>query len=144
MTMQKPGLTHPELRRLFQIWLDRSGPQGVTLAADLEPEDLRPWITSIVVLDVVDKGQLTYSYYGRALTEAFGTSRLGQSLTRLPAEQRTILNAEYDHVRSSRQPVARIYTADFDGTVQTWERLVLPLSTDGETIDKLLVAAYEL
>jgi hypothetical protein len=40
--------------------------------------------------------------------------------------------------------VARVYSADFDGVPSTWERLVLPLTEDGETVGKLLVGAYKL
>jgi len=47
-------------------------------------------------------------------------------------------------VRRERLPVARVHTADFDGRQRSWERLVLPMSSDGVTIDKLLVATYEL
>jgi hypothetical protein len=44
-----------------------------------------------------------------------------------------------DHI-----PASRVYTADFDGLTQTWERLVLPLFNLDGAVDKLLVAAYEL
>lgn len=144
MTDESLRLEHPELRRLYVFWCEQGTGGGVPLSSAMEPADLRDWLGHLLVMDVVASDEFAYAYYGRELAEAFGISRLGQTLEQLPPNQRAILRAEYDQVRGRRQPLARIYTADFDGHTQTWERLVLPLSSDGETVDKLLVAAYEL
>jgi hypothetical protein len=40
--------------------------------------------------------------------------------------------------------VARVYTADFGGDVQTWERLVLPLFDGEGEVEKLMVCAFML
>ncbi|MBI1206117.1 MAG: PAS domain-containing protein [Azospirillum sp.] len=144
MSSEQPNLAHPELRRLFVLWTDKCGEEGLPSAADLEPDELRPWIPNILIMEIVSAGNFAYAYYGRSFTSAFGENRLGQTLERLPAEHRAILHAEYDKVRTERRPIGRVYTADFNGVVQTWERLVLPLSTDGATVDRMLVAAYEI
>lgn len=136
-------LTRPELRALLAFWRERAGGGDVPLAQDMEPADLRTWLDHLVVMDVVPRGGgYAYSYYGKSFAESFGENRIGQKLERLPPEQQALLQEEYERVRAGRVPVSRVYRADFDGVEQTWERLVLPLSTDGETVDKLLVAAY--
>lgn len=145
MVSSLAGIRHPDLQSLYALWQHNCPEGGVPLSSDLEPADLRPWLDHLLIMDVVPTGKdFAYAYYGRSFAAAFGENRLGQTLERLPENQRRILRSEYELVRVRREPVHRVYTADFDGVQRTWERLVLPLSADGTTVDKLLVAAYEL
>jgi len=149
MTQKKAELATPYLSGLLDFWLNKCPVGGLPAPSSIAPADLRPWKDHIVVFEVIgddanDCGAFVYSYYGKALAAAFGHSRLGATLDDLPAEQRAVLQPEYDAVRRERLPLARVHTADFAGRTRSWERLVLPLSSDGVTIDKLLVAAYEL
>lgn len=146
MTTPPSNLWHPELRALYSLWLSHcpNSNEGVPLAGDLEPSELRRWLGNVLIMDATEEGGFAYSYYGRSLARAFGETRLGQTLEALPAEQKQILHQEYGQVRAGRKPLHRRHTADFNGIRRTWERVVFPLSSDGEAIDKLLVAAYEL
>jgi len=137
-------LSHPKLRSLYDYWNGKIAGRPVLAAEELEPAELRRWIGHLVVVDATAEGAFVYSYYGATLEKAFGRSMVGQSLEFLPESQRSILRDEYQTVRLDRQPVTRTYTADFEGGPATWERLVLPLSSDGGEVDKLLVAAYPL
>jgi hypothetical protein len=144
MMKERNELATPALSGLLDFWLTKSDGGMPPVSSSIAPADLRPWKDNIVVFEVIGEDDFVYSYYGKALAEAFGHSRLGATLDELPKEQRAILYPEYATVRRERLPVARVYTADFGGAVRTWERLVLPMSSDGTAIDKLLVAAYEM
>lgn len=144
MAQQTFVLYHPKLRALYSLWLEQCTEDGLPLAAELDPADLRPWLGNLLVMDCIEGEDFIYSYYGKSFATAFGENKIGQSIGNLPEPQRQILHAEYDRVRTERLPVARVYTADFDGHTESWERLVLPLSGDGRNVEKLLVAAYEL
>jgi len=137
-------LEHPKLRRLLDFWRDHCDGLDLPLSDMLDPSDLRSWIGNLLVMDADDSGTFIYSYYGGSFAKAFHTDMVGKSIDLLPAQQRDMLHEEYDRVRRNRQPEVRRYTGDFDGVMQTWERLVLPLSTTGEAVDKILVAAYRL
>lgn len=138
-------LRHPQLKDLYQFWLGLCDGEQLPVAADLDPAELRPWIDNLVVLDVaVDGTDFTYAYYGRSFSNAFHADTVGKSIESLPSEQATILKNEYDRVIKERIPAARVYTADFGGDVQTWERLVLPLFDGRGDVEKLLVCAYRL
>jgi hypothetical protein len=139
-----PALKHPRLSALFALWRQRRGGGAVPTTEALNPAELRMWLGNLLLIDVVRGEDFVYRYYGQALADAFGADMVGRSIAGLPAEQRDILFAEYDRVRSERLPIARAYTAVFEDGVATWERLVLPLSEDGEAVTKLLVAAYRL
>lgn len=144
MNVQNTELVIPALKELLEAWMARCDGGNPPLAAAMSPADLRAWKDHLVIFEVVAEDAYVYTYYGKALTEAFGQSRLGATLSDLPEPQRTILASEYAGVISECLPVARLYTADFDGVQRTFERLVLPLLGETGTVDKLLVAAYEV
>lgn len=144
MTKERTELATPSLSGLLDFWLTKCVNGQPPAPETISPVDLRPWKDNIVVFEVIGDDAFVYSYYGKALAAAFGQSRLGATLDDLPPEQRAVLLPEYDTVRRERLPIARIHTADFGGRQRSWERLVLPMSSDGTTIDKLLVAAYEM
>lgn len=144
MIKERTELATSALSGLLDFWLTKSLDGQPPVPSSIAPADLRPWKDNIVIFEVIGDDDFVYSYYGKELAAAFGHSRLGATLDDLPEEQRAILRPEYESVRRERLPVARVYTADFSGVMRTWERLVLPMSSDGEHIDKLLVAAYEM
>ncbi|WP_211100150.1 PAS domain-containing protein [Azospirillum halopraeferens] len=144
MTMQRTELATPALNGLLDFWLGKCSAGNPPVSSSISPVELRPWKDNIVIFEVIGEDDFVYSYYGRALAQAWGHSRLGHTLESLPEPQRAVLTAEYEAVMRERLPMARHYTGIFDGRRRTFERLVLPLSSDGVTVDKLLVAAYEL
>jgi hypothetical protein len=144
MSWRKPELSTPALNALLDFWLAKRGDGKPPVSAAISPVDLRPWVANIAVFEIVGDADFVYTYYGRALAAAFGPSPLGTTLDDLPGEQRRVLTAEYAQVRREGQPVARAHTADFRDGRATWERLVLPLTNGGGSVDKLIVAAYRL
>lgn len=144
MIKEKTELATPALSGLLDFWLGKCSGGNPPVSSDIAPAELRPWKDNIVIFEVVGEDDFVYSYYGKALAESWGHSRLGHTLDALPAEQHAVLRAEYDTARRERLPLARVYTGEFDGSSRTFERLVLPLCGDGRTVDKLLVAAYEV
>ena len=142
--MSSDSLRHPELIALYHFWLHHGGTDGVPSAADLAPAQLRRWLNNLVVMDIQDGGEPCYSYYGSNLAQAFGIDMVGKSIDQLPAQQRSILAQEYDAVCQQRKPAARCYSAKFDGSVQTWERLLLPFFDNDGAVEKIIVAVYRL
>ncbi|MCW2244730.1 hypothetical protein M2352_000321 [Azospirillum fermentarium] len=114
------------------------------MSSSISPTELRPWKDNIVIFEIVGDDDFVYSYYGKALERAWGHSRLGHTLDALPDDQRRLVRGEYDTALRERLPIARLHTGDFDGVTRAFERLVLPLSNDGVTVDKLMVCAYEV
>lgn len=145
MMSRKPELTTPALNGLLDFWLAKCDGTKPPLSSAISPVELRPWASNIAVFEIVGDSDFVYTYYGRALSTAFGPSPLGTTLDDLPSEQRKVLAAEYAQVRADGLPVSRTHTADFADGRATWERLVLPLAGGpGSAIDKLIVAAYRL
>jgi hypothetical protein len=144
MMKDRTELSMPALSGLLDFWLSKCSGGNPPVSSTITPAELRPWKDNIVIFEIVGEDDYVYAYYGKALEKAWGHSRLGRTLNVLPDDQRKTLHSEYESVLRERLPVARVYTGSFDGIARTWERLVLPLSSDGGTVDKLLVAAYEM
>ena len=142
--MNTEKLRHPELNALYTWWVAQGGSDGLPSAADLSPSMLRRWLDNLVVVDALADGCPRYAYYGANLTLAFGTDMVGRSIEELPLAQRQILEGEYQALRTERRPLARHYTADFGGSVQTWERLLLPFFDADGVVEKALVAVYRV
>ncbi len=148
--MESPALHHPRLQALYALWAGQGHQGEPPCTGDIEPADLRPWIGNMILIDVEAAGSdaagpvYRYSYYSQFFAYEFGEDKAGQSIDSLPEDRRTLIRAEYDRVVAEGQPVARVYTAEFQGQSRTWERLVLPLFSPDGPVDKLMVAAYEL
>ncbi len=142
--MNKLVVQHPELIALYQVWAGQCRNDTLPAAADLTPVSLRRWLDNLVVVDLLPGSGVRYAYYGDNLAAAFGTDMVGRTIDHLPGEQRSLLTAEYEAMRRNRLPTSRRYTADFDGRVQTWERLVLPFFDEQGQVEKVLVAVYRL
>lgn len=144
MMKERTELSTPALSGLLDFWLSKCSGGNPPVSSTITPAELRPWKDNIVIFELIGEDNYVYSYYGKALEKAWGHSRLGHTLDALPDDQRRTLHEEYENVLRERLPVARVYTGSFDGVARTWERLVLPLSSDADIVDKLLVAAFEM
>ncbi len=144
MSIPTPILRHPQLKALYQHWCSLAPGGGLPQASELDPADLRPWLSNLVVIKADGAGGFVYGYYSRDYAETFDGDKVGQSVDSLPPEQAAMLKREYEMVIADRMPASRVYTADFDGEEQTWERLVLPFDGAGGGVEKLMVAAYRL
>jgi hypothetical protein len=84
----------------------------------------------------------------------FGVEMTNRTVDDLPPEQAAAIRRDYDEVVTSARPLCRRYTSGFDiidihrrldvQRVETWERLVLPLTNGGDRVAILMIAAYEL
>jgi hypothetical protein len=147
-------LHHPKLVGLLAYWTSKR--KGTTLPSrgDIDPLEMGEWLGDLVLIDVLPDGDFRYRLYGSNFVVKFGKEMTGHSISELAPAQQAVIREEYDRARRERAPTARLYTADFEvGTLvtrhegaehATWERLVLPLASDGETVDMLLIGAYKI
>ena len=128
--------------------------------ADLDPVEMQAWLGNLLLIDVQADNGFVYRLYGTAFVDSFGIDMTGHNVDELPPDQRERVRADYEAVRVTGQPRARLYTALFEATssalrpppktavrspqVVTWERLVLPLADAAEKVAMLLVGAYPL
>ena len=126
--------------------------------ADLDPLEMGAWLGNLLLIDATPDGRFVYRLYGTKFVDSFGLDMTGRNVDELPADQRERVRSDYEAVRSTGQPRARLYTALFEGVatglrpagakaerttqqVVTWERLVLPLGDTAGGVAMLLVGA---
>ncbi len=134
------------LARLLAYWNDKRAGRRFPARRDIDPMEF-PYLLGWVMLVDVSYRPLSFRFrlYGSELADHMGLDMTGKDLTEHP-------DAEF-HVRTAREWAAVIDSGNpawstFQGWIDErhvrYEVIRLPLSSDGETIDMLLVAIRHL
>ena len=108
---------------------------------DMDPVHLREHLGRLHLLDVLGPGQFRFRVYGSDVknpdaqdmtgltTRDYATVPFGELVTR-----------HYQACVEAREPVYHEVAGSLDGLPYHFRRLTLPLSSDGESVDKLLAS----
>ena len=136
-----PVPRHQALRELYAYWDSKRGNGFAPPRRAIDPAEMRGLLPFIVLIDVVGlPPRFRIRLAGTKVVEAFGREITGLYVDEmdLDAVEHVVLTDLAEVVRDGRPNLAeREYTRN-DGRHMKYERLVLPLSTDGMTADKLL------
>jgi hypothetical protein len=134
---------NPDLRRLVAYWLDQRGSRCMPARADIDPIDI-PWILSRLWLCdfLPESRRFKYRLAGEEINRAVNRNLKGRYLDEV------VISKELDWINRKFQKTAegpfithdsgRVYLLDH--TMVLGERIILPLSGDGETTECLLGA----
>lgn len=135
----------PRLRRLLAYWQARRGDRVMPGRQDIDPLDLSWLLGNISLVDVVhgaDRPRYRFRLVGTRAVQRFGYDPTGRWLDDLPepAYRQHVAKA-YAEVLQHRLPLVERLDMLIDNRTHDYEILRLPLSSDGETIDMILLAA---
>lgn len=131
----------PLLRELHAYWLAKKGDRVAPPRSAIQPEEITRLLPHIVLIDVVgEPPRFRMRLVGTRVVEAFGQEVTGKFVDEIDLS--TIGAAVLARGRAAvaeRRPDLHVweYTKG-DGRHIKYERLILPLSADGESIDQLL------
>lgn len=129
-------------------WRSRRPAEGLMPArADLDPVEMKRWLGSLSILDVVDGGRdFVFRLYGSVLAQIVGFDMTGKSAASYPGGRHDVLINSYRAAVAARRPLLSTVVVRVTGrsTAMAWERVVAPLARDGVTPDKLIVLAYRV
>lgn len=135
---------HKTLRGLIDYWLEKRGDRAMPSRADIDPVEI-PWALSCIWLCDYRPAERRFRYRlaGEQINEFWGSAVGGRYLDELVpgpclAEVERCLSAVYEGP-SVVHDFGRIYLED--EVFATGERIILPLSDDGKTVDGLLGAS---
>jgi hypothetical protein len=132
---------HDELKKIYAYWLDKKHDRRAPARADLDPIEIPTLMPHLILLDVEPEARrLRFRLMGTAVVNGLGRDLTGRYLDELPLNKtQRAMSAEYQRVADTWEPACATweYTREDRRHVQL-ERLVLPLSRDGTTIDMLL------
>jgi hypothetical protein len=133
--------TEHALKRLYRYWADRRSAREFPSRADIDPVEFGYALGRVSLIDVLeDPRRFRYRVVSTMLTEHLGYEMTGRFLDELPAgEMRAYTERLYTHALARRLPIYETDGIVLDGWRWSHEALVLPLSSDGQRIDMLMV-----
>jgi hypothetical protein len=132
---------HDELRRLHAYWLGKKDMCSAPSRADIDPLEIAPLLPYITLVDVERRPlRFRYRLVGTDIVRHVGDDFTGRYLdTFARISHRDVMAAEFARVVDSVEPAASIWEyTRHDGRHVRYERLVLPLMSDGAIVDMLL------
>jgi len=135
-------ITHPKLRRLYEYWETKRGERAMPSRADLDPIEMTFVIGNIILVDVIDGDPLRFRIrlHGTNLSQRVGYELTGKMLDDLPVNEfRQLAQESFARVASSGEPTYGRRDRAIDGRFARYETVIMPLSGDGTSVDRLLV-----
>jgi len=141
--MSDPTIAHPKLASLLAYWQRQRGERAMPARADIDPVDLKALLPNIFMVDVeYAPVRLRYRLVGSALVDVLGHDLKGKYLDEMPLLFRTFAAGAYEEVLKLRRPCYKEVNGIAAYFRVAYKRLLLPLSTDGQTINIILGAIY--
>lgn len=142
------GIASQRLRRLAAYWAERGGGR-LPRRADIDPVDFAWLLGQVFLLDVIREQALDFRFrlFGSEMARVYGRDLTGRRLSELEDREFTAaLRPDYASVASSGRPLLRRGRLEWSQRDHIgYERLLLPLSGDGVTVDMILGATvYDL
>ena len=132
----------PILVRLFDYWDRKRAGRHMPSPADIDPSELRGLVLHVMLYGVIEPGRLyRIRLVGQAIVDFVGVNNTGKAAgDGMTPEAAARMIAILDSVVANRAPRFRRGSADWrrDKAHRLFEACFLPLSSDGETVDKIL------
>lgn len=133
------------LRRLIGYWFDKRGARAMPARANVDPVEI-PWALGRIWLCdyAAESGRFRYRLAGEFINSFWGRNIAGKHLDEIVPPDR--LRSVTKKVRTARERPAivhdRISLSLTDEIAKSGERVILPLSDDGERVNALLGASH--
>jgi hypothetical protein len=136
-----------ELRALEEYWRSKKIGDALPSRRDIDPWEMRTFLRQVFLITVTRSPlRFWFRLVGSGVADGYGEDVTGKYLDEIDLDEvRTEIIEDYRAATLERRPVRS--TWDFikdDRKRLRYERLLLPLSSDGETVDMLLGGAVRL
>jgi len=143
------ALESPITRRSLQIWQAVRAKRAYPSRAEMLPRALAPVLRNVALITVCDDGEFAFRVMGDAILQQQGAALHNKTMAEIDAmlpNYGTLLRRLYRNVLDERVPRAfrGWYERPVDRHPFHHEAVILPLSSDGSTIDHLVVIAADV
>jgi len=131
---------HEELRQLYAYWLAKRGSRRAPSRAEIDPVELGRLLPHVILLDVErDPLRFRFRLIGTSIVKGFDRDLTGRYFDEVEHTAEQIdLNQRLTAVANWGSPLCATWSyTGADGRHVGYERLALPLSSDGQTVDML-------
>ena len=134
-------LENPLHRELYDYWANKRGDRPMPSRQHIDPIELKKLLPHILLTDVIDGGRrFRYRLVGTAIQEAFGRNMTGLHIDEImTGAYLEFIGGLYRDIVEKKKPIyseSTYYSQQAVG--MRAERLMLPLSQDGETVDMVV------
>ena len=132
----------PRLRGLFAYWNGKRGGRELPSWKDLDPVEMRQWLGRVHLVEVDNRQQgrdFRYRIYATEIAHRTGKDYTGQPVrAQSPSDQARYVPA---FAEAAEHRAALFSDHSQDDAIEAFRhiRIILPLSDDGTTVDRLLV-----
>ena len=128
------------LKQVYAYWQMKRAGRAMPARRDIDPAEMRSVLPHLMLIDVEPGPRYRYRLFGTAVTDAFGMNPTGKCVDEvMTGGYKAFLLGLYDDLCAEKKP---IYSTSIYGTkrdTKMWtQRLMLPLSSDGAAVDKVL------
>ena len=130
------------LKELYAYWLAKKGSRIAPSRSTIIPSEIRALLPTIALVDVIgDPPRFCFRLFGTGLAEAYGQDLTGKFLDEIDLNgiATDILRQAERVIKACCIQVSRDRFTKRDGRHVEYERIALPLSNDGQTMDIILV-----
>lgn len=140
------GMTMPPpLAALHRLWSEKRGARRAPARGDFDIFELRPWLGFLTLIDVIDGGRdYFYRVSGTNVTEFYGNDLTNRRLSEVEPGIRAVVEPEYRRVIADARPLFVVRRPRVRRESARVARCLLPLSSDGRTIDQIFIGFHEL
>jgi hypothetical protein len=142
MTVFDLTITDLSLQRLYHYWLAKKGERIAPRRADIAPEEITELLPWVFLVEIVGD-RLRYRLVGSAIIDEYGGGLAGKYIDEVDLDHVTAqMVDEYHHAARAIAPlVSRWSFTKNNGRHLDYERLILPLSADRQTVNMYLCGA---
>jgi hypothetical protein len=134
-------ITSARVKALYDYWLAKRGGRRMPGRADIDPAEIKPLLPYVVLTDVHRNPlRIYFRLVGTAVAAAAGRNLTGLWLHEVQVDGGIDLwMSNYHRLVAAREPVfGRTRATLRVNDVRVFEWILLPLGSDGETVDKTL------
>lgn len=140
----RQSLSDAGLARFYDYWLALCGERPLPARRDVDPVQVpRGYLSNLMLIDVLhDPRRYRYRLVGANVVEATGANRTGQFFDQVTFfDRHPAVIPHYERVVDTRVPHYSFepFTNLQSGSTYEVDRLLLPLSSDGQLVDTILV-----
>jgi hypothetical protein len=133
----------PKNQSVLEYWLEKSGKRAMASRADLDPVIDLPKLTMHMFLVDVERGATRFRFrlVGTGVVDHVGRDMTGKYLDELFDHEKHYIEVKEDYLEVVRHRAPRLgvvrFFSDLRGMTANYERLLLPLSDDGQRVNLL-------
>ncbi len=129
-----------KLRDIYRYWRGKCREGAFPSRADIDPTEIPALLPHVILVDVVDDGRdFRYRLLGTHIVASVGFEFTGQLVSEFMRDHEEEMRAQdYHRLVESREPRHVIsHMIAFGGDYMRYERVLCPLSSNGEAIDMI-------